>query len=199
VTEPAFEHLLKQVQLAHDEHPDLGEFCAFPDDLTPSEYSRFHVPAADLMRRDTGLFSNDLAGLRDAFVAAGPMAQWRETYKATNIGQDFLNRFGCYALIGAGGPWISARMSGFVVYMPASLHYPWHHHPAEEMYLVLGGVAEFLREGEAPETLAAGDTSFHASNQPHSMTTHEHPVIAYVVWRNHLRTTPVLTEREVAQ
>ena len=65
------------------------------------------------------------------------------------------------------------------------------------MYLVLAGQARFMREGAAPETLSAGETSFHASNQPHAMETADHSVMAYVTWRNHLDTPPVLTDREV--
>jgi len=33
----------------------------------------------------------------------------------------------------------------------------------------------------------------HSANQPHSMETFEHPIMAYVVWRNEFGTKPVLT------
>jgi len=198
VTAPAFLHLLDAAQRAHASHPGLAAFVGFPDDLSEQPMTPHSIPAADLLARETGLFGNDQAELRDAFIAAAPEALWRETYKGTDIGQDFMDRFGCYCLIGPGAPWTSARMAGFVVYMPADLHYPWHHHPAEEMYLVLAGEARFLAEGAPPETLRAGDTSFHASNQPHAMETGAHPVMAYVTWRSHLQTPPVLTERPVA-
>jgi len=197
VTSPAFTHLLDQARAAHETHPALARFVGFPDDLTEQPMAPYSVPAADLVMRETGLFGAKLAAFRDAFIAAAPEALWRETYKDTDIGPDFMDRFGCFCLIGPGGPWASARMAGFVVYMPAGLHYPWHHHPAEEMYLVLAGEALFLRDGEPPETLRAGDTSFHAANQPHAMETGAHPVMAYVTWRNALETPPVLTERAV--
>jgi len=198
VTTPAFTHLLNEARRAHQTHPDLAGFVGFPDDLAEQPMTPFSIPAADLLARETGLFGTGQAAFRDAFTAAGPDALWRETYKDTDIGPDFMDRFGCYCLIGPGAPWTSARMAGFVVYMPAGLHYPWHHHPAEEMYLVLAGEALFLREGARPETLCAGDTSFHAANQPHAMQTGAHPVMAYVTWRNHLEVPPVLTERPVA-
>ena len=194
---PAFETLRHAAKAAHDTHADLRAFTPFATDLRPSPYSAYHVPAADLMQRDA-----DMLGAPDplaqAFLKAGPDAQWRETYKNTDIGDDFMTRFACYCLVGLGGPWISDQMSGYVVYMPPNLHYPWHHHPAEEMYLVLAGQAQFFREGDAPETLQAGDTSFHASNQPHAMETGAHSVMAYVTWRNNLGTPPVLTRREVS-
>ena len=196
MTHPAFTALLDAARAAHATHADLAEFCAFPDDLTTAPTTPFHIPAARLMEQD-----QTLAGahpLARAFLAASPHAQWRETYKATDIGADFMDRFACYCLIGAGGPWVSGQFSAYVVYMPPHLHYRWHHHPAEELYFVLAGQAEFYREGAAPETLRAGQSSFHASGQPHAMQTRDSSVMAYVLWRNHLETPPVLTEREVA-
>ena len=185
--------LLAEIRHVHATHPALKSFCAFPDDLEPLDVTPHITPPADLMAADPGLFAGDMAGLRDAFRAVGPVAHWRETYKHTTIGQDFLDRFGCYAVIGGGGRWISASMSSFVVYMPPGLDYPWHHHPAEEIYLVLAGEAQFQCEGSKPETLGPGQSSFHADNRPHAMATFAHPVMAYVVWRNHLGIKPVLT------
>lgn len=196
---PAFAHLLNEARRAHESHPALAAFVGFPDDLVEQPTAPFTVPAAGYLARETGLFGTAQAAFRDAFVAAGPDATWRETYKDTDIGADFMERFGCYCLIGPDAPWISARMAGFLVYMPAGLHYPWHQHPAEEMYLVLAGEALFLRAGEPPETLRAGDTSYHAANQPHAMETGAHPVMAYVTWRNELDSPPVLTGSRVAE
>lgn len=197
MTDQAFEALLEQARAAHETQACLTEFCPFPGDLHEQAVEPFHIPAADFLNRETGLYSDALPEFRDAFVTAGSVAHWRETYRQANIEQYFLDRFGCYALIGKGGPWVSARMSSYMVYMPPNLYYPWHHHPAEELYLVVAGEAEFMREGADPETLRPGDHSFHASNQPHAMQTRDHPVMAYVVWRNNLETLPVLTERDV--
>ena len=81
-------------------------------------------------------------------------------------------------------------MRSFVVYAPTGLYYPWHHHPAEELYLVLAGEAEFSIHGQTPKTLRPGDTTYHASMKPHAMTTHDHPVMAYVLWRSNLMDPP---------
>ena len=191
-----WDHLLHTARVAHESTPALAAFCPFPDDVTPQQVSSFPVAAARLMATDQGLFTDRYAALRAALVAAGPLARWRETYKDTEIGQDFMDRFACYCLIGAGGAFISAEMAAWVVYMPPALHYPWHHHPGEEMYLTLAGEAEFMRKGAAPMTLRAGDPSQHASNQPHAMETYAHPVMAYVVWRNGFETPPMLSAPE---
>lgn len=193
MTRDVWDRLLAEARRAHTGSAALSEFCAFPDDLAAQDVTAFPIAAAGLMAREAG-FAPGPNPFRDAFVAAGPLAMWRETYKGTDIGEDFMARFGCYCLIGAGGAFSSQKMWAWVVYMPADLHYRWHHHPAEEAYYVIDGTAEFFRYGEAPERLGAQAVSVHRSNQPHAMTTHEAPVMAYVVWRNGFETPPVLTE-----
>ena len=199
MTDLSFERLLQQARDAHAEFPALSEFCDFPSDLTKVEVQKRHLPCAELMEQDATLIAPGVHPFARAFLDASPHAFWRETYKETNIGQDFMDRFACYCLIGEGGAYHSQQMLGYVVYMPPGLYYPWHHHPAEEMYLVLAGQADFRREGEASETLGPGQSSFHASNQPHAMETYDQSVLAYVIWRNGFGVKPVLTEREVRQ
>jgi len=191
---PSFKALLSEIRTAHATHPKLAAFVRFPDDLVTQTHTPRHFSCSDVMRDDP-VFQSSMHPLSRAFYDAGPDAHWRETYANTNIGSDFLDRFGCYCAIGEGGQWTSKKMAGFVVTMPPGLYYPWHHHPAEEMYLVLAGEAVFHRDGAAAENLCEGEAVFHSSNQPHAMQTFDHPVMAYVTWRNHLGIRPVLTER----
>ncbi|WP_159086899.1 dimethylsulfonioproprionate lyase family protein [Loktanella sp. Alg231-35] len=186
--------LLKFARMAYDDHPDTRAFAAFPHDVIPQPVDPHSIPAAALLASETALATTQYPDLRDAIIAVGATAQWRETYKGTHIGQDFLDRFGCYSIIGNGGPFTSESLWMWAVYMPPHLHYPWHHHPGEEIYLVLAGQASFAKDGEAPQILHPGMTSFHASNQPHAMTTFDHPVLCLVIWRNGFQTAPVLTE-----
>ena len=196
---PVFAELLTAAREAHRRLPALAAFCDFPDDLTEAVVGRRHLSCGQMMETDPVLRDPGMDPLAKAFLAGSPHAHWRDTYAGTDIGQDFMDRFGCYCLIGPDGAYRSERMLAFVVYMPSGLWYPWHQHPAEELYTVLHGEAEFLREGEPSETLTPGQSSFHASNQPHAMQTRDSPVVAYVTWRNHFGIAPVLTERHVAQ
>lgn len=198
MTRAPFDTLLAEVRCLHRATPSLTEFCPFPADTKPQPLTPHHIPASDLLQAETALTTARHKPVRDAVIAAAPGAKWRETYKGTDIGEDFLARFGCYSLIGAGGAFQSRQMWAWFVYMPAHLHYPWHHHPGEECYFVLAGEAEFHAEGHASQTLGEGNSSLHASNQPHAMTTHDAPVLAYVIWRNGFDTAPRLTTREVA-
>ncbi|WP_120501991.1 dimethylsulfonioproprionate lyase family protein [Roseovarius sp. EL26] len=191
-----WETLLTETRATHARVPALQEFCALPEPVVEQPVTPHHIPAADLMIHDPNLHSNAFADFRDALINAAPLAQWRETYKGTGASADFLNRFACYEIIGIDAPFGATDIRAFVVYQPAGFHYPWHHHPAEEIYMVVAGEAEFHLEGENPQTLRPGDTAFHPSNAPHALITRDHPVMAYVLWRGDLNTKPVFTYPE---
>ena len=191
------QHLLDAALDLHRTSAEMLRFAPLPRDLTWQGIPAHHIPAADLMCADDALTSPPhLAPLRDAFIAAAPQAAWRETYKGTAISAGFMDRFACYQLIGAGGFFACPDVSSYVVYMPAGLHYPAHHHPAEELYFILAGEAEFAMDGQPGKRLGPGDSVFHPSNVPHSTTTHEAPFMAYVLWRGDLATKPVWTTPE---
>lgn len=113
--------LLQAAREVHQHTAALSAFCAFPDDVQPIDVVPNDIPAAHLMAAEKGLFTDQFAGLRDAFIAAGPLATWRETYKGTDIGADFMDRFACYCLIGKGGAFTSRKICAWVVYMPPVL------------------------------------------------------------------------------
>ncbi len=197
---PDLTHLMAAATALHAGHADLRDFVAMGNDLVDGDYQRQDHPAQAVMCAQHWPDARpgdplELAtALRDAFVAAAPLAQWRYTYEGSKIDPDFIERFGCYCMIGSGGFWSSAQLSGYVVYMPPGLHYPWHQHPAEEMYVMLAGSAEFHLQGQPPQTLTAGQAVFHPSGVPHATTTHDDPMMAYVTWRNHLDIVPEWTD-----
>lgn len=188
--------LLEEARKAHATQPELQAFCDFPEVIREQNVTAKHDPLSDRMKNDPGLVSDRFAGFRDALIAAGPLAQWRETYRDTPIGDVLHTHFGTYEFLGRDAPFGTDQMRGFMVYQTPGYHYPMHHHPAEEIYLVLAGEAEFHVEGRDSSILRAGDTAFHETNQPHALTTHDTPVLAYVLWRGDLNTKPVFTHPE---
>ncbi len=195
----ALDRLLNEVRALHQRHGALAEFCPWPDDIAAQRVEPFLIPAADLMTSEAGFGQTPYQGLCDALTDVSDQMMWRETYKGSNIDPDFMERFACYEIIGWDAPFASKSMRSFVVYQPPHLHYPWHHHPAEEIYVVLAGQAEFHMQDEAPRTLSAGDSAFHPSGRPHALTSHHQPVMAYVAWRNHFDIAPVWTHPENPQ
>lgn len=185
--------LLHTSQRAYTASSEMTAFKSFPNDILPQPVVPHHCPCSDAFRDDKTLKSTKYTALQDAIRSAGEIAHWRTTYKNTDIGAEFMNQFGCYCIIGENGPFSSDAIRLYMVYMPARFDYPWHHHPAEEMYMVVSGSAIFKRKGLPNETLSEGETSFHKSNQPHAMETLSEPVLCLVAWRNEFQTPPVLT------
>lgn len=192
-----FERALAEVKAFYEASPDMQAFTPFPpaDDLKFREMEPFYINPATLFAEDETIRTAGFEAAKDALLAVKDVAAWRETYRGTNIGEDFLNRFGCYELFGWEGHFECQSTRGFLVYSTGDLYYPWHHHPAEEMYFILAGEAEFATEGNSPKMLKPGDTVFHAENQPHNMQTRENGVLAWVQWRGEMGVAPVLTDR----
>ena len=188
-----WENLLEKAKNVHLGNSELQNFCPFPKDIKKQEFQPFHTLASDLMQNDIGLNTDDYIELRDAFISASPYAHWRQTYKGTTVSKRFLKKFGCYALIGPESPFKSEEIRAWVVYMPKNFYYPWHQHPAEEMYFCLAGEAVFRKENTSEVVLNSGEAMQHSTNQPHAMETFDHPMMAYVVWRNEFGIKPILT------
>lgn len=178
----------------HVENAALQAFAPFPDDVKPQPLQPFHVPAAKLFEAERGLSASIYPALRDALLVLSPTMLWRETYKDTDIGVDFMARFGCYEIIGRDAPFASSKIRSYLVYHPPHLHYPWHHHPAEELYVVIAGQAEFHAQGQGAQVLQTGQSTFHPSGVSHALTSHEHPMLAYVIWRDDFDVAPVWTQ-----
>ncbi len=191
--ENLYTQLLQTVRETYKSQGDLMAFLPFPADVSRQAITPYHCACADVMGNDRLLSSRRFPELQRAILAASPAVAWRETYKDTDIGDHFMEQFGCYAIIGGGGPFAAPSMRLWIVYMPPNLYYPWHHHPAEEMYFVVSGSAVFSRKGHPDRVLSEGDTMFHESNQPHAMATRGEPVLCLVAWRNGFDVPPVLT------
>ena len=54
-------------------------------------------------------------------------------------------------------------MRAWVVYMPPNLYYPWHYHPAEELYFCIAGEA-YSKDGQE-DRFHEGGIAQHSSNQ----------------------------------
>lgn len=193
----AWDRLLHETRATHERLAVLQDFCAFPENVRFQDISPRHDPLCDAMRADPGLYAPDeLTPLRDALCDAAVEATWRDTYRDTDYGDTLHTHFGCYEVLGRDTPLAVENMRGFVIYQVPGFHYPMHHHPAEELYLVVAGEGEFHIDGQPTRRLKPGDTAFHPSNVPHALTTTDHPIIAYVLWRGDLGTKPVWTYPE---
>lgn len=190
MTAPAFVALFDQIHALHAAQPVLHGFADLPDGVEQVETEPFLLPAADLFASDTALYSREYGALRDAAQAVAPVAHWRRSYRGGSVDPSFYEGFGCFGVVGAGGPYVSSSLRAFMIYLPAGFVYPPHRHPAEELYFIIAGEAEFHMDGHAPRRLTPGDHVFHPSDVAHATRTHDHPVLALVYWRGDIATLP---------
>ncbi len=196
---PEAHEALAMAQRLHAATPALNGFCAFPTALRIQHPAPHPIPAGNKFETDPDLSADGLhADFLAALRAFAPQAMWRETYKGTVLGPDFLKNFGCYELIGKDGPFRADTMRGFIVYMPRGIWYPYHRHPSQELYYVLAGDADFYVRDDC-QRLGPGDKAFHRSNIPHALETTDSPILAWVLWRGpDMGTTPELCDWNAA-
>jgi|TARA_B110000093_G_scaffold131578_1_gene140718 mannose-6-phosphate isomerase-like protein (cupin superfamily) len=188
-----FQTLLRTMQSAYSTNTEMMGFAPFPNDIIRQDVIPYHCNCSAYFQSDIRLISKNYSELQNAISTASKLVHWRETYKGSDIGNYFMDRFGCYCILGENAPFSSDVLRLFMVYMPSGLYYPWHHHPAEEMYMVVSGGAIFKQSDCPDKLLSEGEVAFHASNQPHAMETTEDPVLCLVAWRDNFQTPPVLT------
>ena len=187
----AVDGLISGVKKLHETHAGLQDFIDWPKDMVCADVEHFAHPSIPLFENDPHIQSGPYTNLIGSLRAVSRQAAWRETYKGTPLFDQIMHRFGCFEIIGYDGFMRSNQMRSFMVYMPPGFHYPWHEHPAEQLYLVLSGEATFQQQGQPARRVTPGETVYHASGIPHATTTTDQPVVCYVLWRNHFDTPPV--------
>jgi hypothetical protein len=113
----------------------------------------------------------------------GQRLHWGQTYTSSDFGQKFVDNYGWLELIGTRGHFADDTIAcGFLVLGP-DIHYPDHHHEAEEIYIPLTAGA-LWRKGEGGFTpRKAGEVIHHPSNVNHAMKTGDEPLLALYLWR----------------
>jgi hypothetical protein len=117
----------------------------------------------------------------DLAVTLGPLADaapWRQTASYVRVppSPGFLDGY-AHATLAAGDD-----VAVGLLLLGPGVHYPPHHHPAEEFYLP-GATIRWLH-GIVP----AGVLVHHAPWQPHAMTTDDRPALLAYVWTGEVGT-----------
>ena len=93
-----FQTLLRTTQSAYSVNTEMMGFAPFPKDIISQDVIPYHCKCSDYLRGDRRLISTNYPELQNAIIAASELVHWRETYKDTDIGDYFMDRFGCYCI-----------------------------------------------------------------------------------------------------
>lgn len=181
--EAAFSRLLAAARGLYDATPALQGFQDWPNDLRWANRAHVPQPATAEIAAQCPKCCPASQALADALPDVFDRAEWRVTYTADEVGQDFIDRYGYFELYGPSGMYHSDQARAYVGFWGAGLVYPEHRHQAEEIYYICGGSALFDTEGQPQRRVGPGDWHEHAANQRHAMRTEDQALLTFVLWR----------------
>ncbi|MDA1100338.1 MAG: dimethylsulfonioproprionate lyase family protein [Proteobacteria bacterium] len=120
-----------------------------------------------------------IANLTDAFIAIEPALAWNRRPEAAQLAGDFFDNHANAIVVGKGG--LEARQDvliGVSLVAPA-ITYPRHHHPPEELYIVLSP-GEWMQDDHPMVPKRSGDLVHNPPNVWHSMQAMKVPLLA--IW-----------------
>ncbi len=128
-------------------------------------------------------------------AAARPFAAglgWRHPYRIDDRLPGFSQSYAQADIVGDSSPVPSPDMfCGFMLMAPQTF-YPNHNHTAVELYLVLGGTAEWQRGDEPWVRRPPGAFILHRSQIGHAMRSLEEPLLALYAWHGDLKSDLVM-------
>ncbi|UWU22953.1 MULTISPECIES: dimethylsulfonioproprionate lyase family protein [unclassified Rhizobium] len=121
--------------------------------------------------------------LFSSLVGAADALHWAQTYNIADFGADFLQRYCWVELFGTRGHFVSDEMAGGFLLLGPDVHYPDHHHIAEEIYIPLTEGSLWSKDSQAFLPRWTGEIIHHPSDIRHAMRTERTPLAALYLWR----------------
>jgi hypothetical protein len=128
-------------------------------------------------------------------AAARPFAaslDWCHWYRVDDRLPDFSRNFAHAEIVGPIGPVVSQDLCCGLILMAPHTLYPSHAHSAVELYLVLGGTAEWQRGAEPWARRPPGAFILHPSRIGHAMRSGAEPLLALYAWHGDLESDLVM-------
>ena len=147
-----------------------------------------------------------LSAVLRCFLAIEPKADWQQNsnYTAASIGRSFLDGYGYVEILGPGRVIDCAHVRlGFLLLAPG-LTYPEHAHPAEEVYHVVAGTAEWWQDDASGDgepgwqPKPPGAMIHHRRHVRHAMRTSGEPLLALYAWGGDIGPSAALSASKVS-
>ena len=177
----------------------LGEMADYLDQLIADEgkiypglENKSLLPAAchlSVAVKDTGDSTSQIA---DKINLLAPFLKWQQTAGYDALGEHYLNNYGYCSLIGPGLLIEHESLKlGFGIWGP-NLHYPLHHHAAEECYHVLGSPIQFRRDKEHWKTYIDAQSIYNSPWEVHELKSTDKPMFLLYTWRGNVASDAML-------
>jgi len=108
---------------------------------------------------------------------------WAQTYKTGDFGAEFLLNYGWVEVFGTRGHFENEAMAGGFLLLGPDVHYPDHHHTAEEIYIPLTSGSYWSKGGGPFHERRTGEVIHHPSEVPHAMRTTDGALVGLYLWR----------------
>lgn len=137
---------------------------------------------------------NPLGDLGRAIFASRDNLAWFSMY-GEYTGFEEIDRLRAgYAVLRLTGPvaeWFADDLTTAVTLQAPNLYYPAHAHRQNEIYGVIGGVADWQRGAEPWVARQSGEAFFHPSGVRHATQTQDEPLLAFASWLDSVHIKPV--------
>lgn len=168
---------------SHDDATIAGFLHGFDWQMPVRELAPRALPVVDYLPPAGAMSSNPEDALLSSLVEASTSLHWAQTYSTGDFGDAFLQRYGWVELFGTRGHFESDVMAGGFLMLGPEIHYPDHHHVAEEIYIPLTGGSFWSKDGAEFAPRRAGEIIHHPSDIRHAMRTERKPLVALYLWR----------------
>jgi hypothetical protein len=162
----------------------LQEFAAdFDWAMTERSLAPSDLAVVDCLRSAVPPRASGEAALVGQLAEVSGGLRWGQTYGSSDFGDAFLARYGWVELFGTRGHFDSRAMAGGFLLLGPDVHYPDHHHVAEEIYIPLTPGSYWSKGGSYFVPREVGEIIHHPSDIRHAMRTGEQPLVALYLWR----------------
>ncbi|GES45115.1 transcriptional regulator [Rhizobium dioscoreae] len=141
------------------------------------------MPVVDYLRKHDQSRDGAEGVLLGRLFQAADELHWAQTYSITDFDADFLERYGWVELFGTRGHFTNKEMAGGFLLLGPGVHYPDHHHEAEEIYIPLTDGSLWSKDAQPFLPRWSGEIIHHPSNIRHAMRTEDQPLVALYIWR----------------
>ena len=156
-----------------------GIYQALVSDLIPRQSPVVEAAPVDVSL--SNFLKDGRSDLISLLLHCSDLLTWREAGFG-KLPEEFSKRIFASEIIGPKGIIDNPSMRVGLLFQLDHVAYPKHWHSAEELYLVLLGEAQWSVDDDSSEVRSPENFVHHKSNQPHSMTTIDEPLLAMWGW-----------------